>query len=165
MNHVNASLGHNPSYTWHSIMVAQSLIRKGLRWRVGDGAHIHVWKDKWLPSPTTYKVASPRIFLHVDTRVKELIDAPATKWKAPIIDTLFLPYEAELIKSIMMIPYFVCPQFACWTPKPQKYHFFFLHGAMRTSKTMWRTRSSTEATKVPFSTEMSKMPLVNPRFD
>ena len=124
MNHVNASLGHNPSYTWHSIMAAQSLIRKGLRWRVGDGAHIHVWKDKWLPSPTTYKVASPRIFLHVDTRVKELIDAPATKWKAPIIDTLFLPYEAELIKSIMMIPYFVCPRFACWTPKPQKYHFF-----------------------------------------
>ena len=138
MNHVNASLGHNPSYTWHSIMAAQSLIRKWLRWRVGDGAHIHVWEDKWLPSPTTYKVASPRIFLHVDTRVKELIDAPATKWKAPIIDTLFLPYEAELIKSIMMIRILYVLDLCVGPRKTQKYQFFFLHGAMRTSKTMWR---------------------------
>ena len=31
-------------------------------------------EDKWLPSSTTYKVASPRQFIHNDIRVSELID-------------------------------------------------------------------------------------------
>ena len=31
----------------------------GSRWRVGNGRRIHIWEDKWLPTPTTYKVISP----------------------------------------------------------------------------------------------------------
>ena len=31
---VNALLGNNPSFTWRSVMAAQHLVRKGLRWRV-----------------------------------------------------------------------------------------------------------------------------------
>ena len=36
--------------------------------------HSYMGGDKWLPSSTTYKVASPRQFIHNDIRVSELID-------------------------------------------------------------------------------------------
>ena len=46
------------------------------------------------------KVVSPNIFLHLDTRVSELIDLSSASWKSSIIDVLFLSHEAETIKSI-----------------------------------------------------------------
>ncbi|KAL0011302.1 hypothetical protein SO802_006410 [Lithocarpus litseifolius] len=81
-------------------MAAQSLVKEGLRWRIGNGANIQVWEDRWLPIPSTYKVITPRGFLHDDTRVQELIDTTTVNWKQSIVDALFLPHEAEVIKGI-----------------------------------------------------------------
>lgn len=53
---LNANLGSNPSYTQRSIFNSLEVIRSGTRWRVGNGKLIHIWKDKWLSTPSTYKV-------------------------------------------------------------------------------------------------------------
>ena len=66
----------------------------------GNGENIRVWGDKWLPTTSTYKVASLRQFLNSDTRVSELINLDTASWKSEIIDALFLPFEADIIKSI-----------------------------------------------------------------
>jgi len=71
---IHASIGNNPSCTLRSIMAAQNLVKEGLRWRVGNGASIHVWEDRWLPVSSTYKVISPRNFLHSNTWVQERAD-------------------------------------------------------------------------------------------
>ena len=42
---IHASIGHNPSYTWRSLISAQNLIIEGMRWRVGNGENIKVWQD------------------------------------------------------------------------------------------------------------------------
>ena len=97
---IHASIGNNPSYTWRSLISAQSLVIEGLRQKVDNGANIKVWQDKWLPQGFTYSVTSPRLFLSVDTRVADLIDSNTAKWKNEVLDSLFLPYEADLIKSI-----------------------------------------------------------------
>ena len=97
---IHASIGNNPSYTWRSLISAQSLVNEGLRWRVGNGANIKVWQDKWLPWGLTYRVTSPRLFMSLDTRVVDLIDSHTAKWKNDVLDCLFLPFEANLIKSI-----------------------------------------------------------------
>ncbi|KAL0010764.1 hypothetical protein SO802_005872 [Lithocarpus litseifolius] len=97
---IHASIGNNPSYTWRSLIFAQSLVNEGLRWRVGNGANIKVWQDKWLPWGSTYRVTSPRLFLSLDTRVADLIDPHTTRWKNEVLDGLFLSYEADLTKSI-----------------------------------------------------------------
>lgn len=67
---------------------------------MGNGSDICIWEDKWLPSPSTFKVASPRQFLHQDPRVSELIDYSTASWKSSILDALFLPHKAKLIKVI-----------------------------------------------------------------
>ena len=48
---LNAKLGSNPSYAWRSIFKALEVTRRGTRWRVGNGKPIHIWEDKWLPTP------------------------------------------------------------------------------------------------------------------
>lgn len=97
---IHASLSTNPSYTWRSIMAAHHLMQKGIHWNVGNGESIRVWEDKWLPSPSTFKVTSPRQFLHAETRVSELISYEKVAWKTQIIEAIFLPHEAKLIKII-----------------------------------------------------------------
>ena len=56
---LNAKLGSSPSYSWRSIHNSLEIIRRGTRWRVGNGKRIHIWEDRWLPTPSTYKVISP----------------------------------------------------------------------------------------------------------
>ena len=48
---LNSKLGYNPSYAWRSSFKALEVIRKGTQWRVGNGKLIHIWEDKWLPTP------------------------------------------------------------------------------------------------------------------
>ena len=46
-----------------------------MRWQVGDGKSTRIWKDKWIPIPSTYQVISPRTLLPIDATVDILIDA------------------------------------------------------------------------------------------
>ena len=71
---LGAKLGGSPSYAWRSIYNSLEVIRKGVRWRVGNGKMIHIWEDKWLPNPTTYKVCSPLQDIGDFPMVSSLID-------------------------------------------------------------------------------------------
>lgn len=72
----------------------------GSRWRIGNGEKVRVWGDIWLPTPFTYRVSSPRMFLDLGTRVGELINLEEACWNSEVISLLFMPYEAEVIRSI-----------------------------------------------------------------
>ena len=41
--------------------------------------------------------------MHQDTRVSELIDYAEASWKLDVLDALFLPHEADVIKGILII--------------------------------------------------------------
>ena len=62
-------------------MAAQHLVKQGIRWNEGNGEFIRVWGDKWLPSSSTFKVVSPRLFVHADLQVSELISHEPVGWK------------------------------------------------------------------------------------
>ena len=83
-------------------MVAQEVVRKGLRCQVGNGRSIRIWKDKWLPNPSSYKVTFPLSTLHEDSRVVELIDSGNETWKQEVLNQVFLPHEAEKIEGIAL---------------------------------------------------------------
>ena len=71
---LNASLGNRPSYAWKSIHKSLEMIKQGTRWRLRNGKTIHIWDDKWLPTPTTYKVISPQKDFGDFLTVSALID-------------------------------------------------------------------------------------------
>ena len=39
---LQANLGANPSFAWRSIMVGQSIMKKGIWWQVGNGDSIRI---------------------------------------------------------------------------------------------------------------------------
>ena len=88
------------SFAWKSILKGRDVIRKGLRWRVGNGSEIGIYQDNWLPDPHLNRVLSSPEFLGMDARVSVLMDGVNRSWLYEVIDNLFLPHEAKMIKSI-----------------------------------------------------------------
>ena len=97
---LGTKLGSSPSYACWSIHSSLEVIRRGTRWRVGDGKLIHIWEDKWLPRPTTYRICSPPQIFDDFPMVSSLIDEDTRRWKADSVKALFLPFEAETILHI-----------------------------------------------------------------
>ena len=97
---LHANLGSNPSYTWWSIFNSLEVLRCGTRWSVGNGWLIHIWDDKWIPNPTTYKVISPPRPFEDYPMVSSLIDPMTRSWKPGVVRALFLPFEADTILKI-----------------------------------------------------------------
>ncbi|XP_042962692.1 uncharacterized protein LOC122296963 [Carya illinoinensis] len=97
---MEAKLGSQPSLIWRSICSARTILKEGLRWRVGDGKEIKIWGSKWLTSPTSYAVQSPVKVLQEDAKVEELIDTQKGEWDEAKIREIFVTEEAEIILSM-----------------------------------------------------------------
>ena len=97
---LNANLGSSPSYSWRSIHNSLGVVRKGTQWRVGNGKLIHIWEDKWLPTPSTYNVISPPNDMPQFSMVFSLIDPVTNWWRVDMVRVTFLPFEADLILRI-----------------------------------------------------------------
>ena len=97
---LHAELGTKPSYAWRSILSAQLVLKAGYRWQVGDGENIGIWKDRWLPRPSTFRVLSPLAFLPDDTKVSSLIDSNNGEWNESLISQKFSPEDTACILGI-----------------------------------------------------------------
>jgi hypothetical protein len=86
---LEAKLGTRPSFAWRSIISSCDLLREGLVWRVGNGEKIRIWKDKWVPSPSTFSVHSPPTFLDPNEKVSKLIDMQSKWWNVPLLESIF----------------------------------------------------------------------------
>ena len=62
------------------------MVRERLIWRVGNGENIRIWKDKWIWSPSTYKVQSPPSVLDPDATVSSLINRATNWWDAYLLN-------------------------------------------------------------------------------
>ncbi|KAL8511484.1 hypothetical protein ACS0TY_018037 [Phlomoides rotata] len=52
-------LGRNPSFTWCIIWAAQDLVRKGIRWKIGDGQSVSVWRQPWVGDDSSFWINTP----------------------------------------------------------------------------------------------------------
>ena len=95
---LKAKLGSNPSYTWRSNRNGLEVIRRGTCWRVRNGNLIHIWEDKWMPTPTIYKVISlPRLFYGFPM-VSNLIDKDTRRWKADLVRAFFSSFWSKHVR-------------------------------------------------------------------
>ena len=61
---LNAHMGCNPSYAWHSIHSSLIVICRGKRWWVGNGKTIHIWRTNGSQRPRhTKQSAHPAILM------------------------------------------------------------------------------------------------------
>ena len=88
------------SYAWKSILKARKVIQLGARWRIGDGSLVKIFKDSWLPNVHSGRVLSLVSVLSKDATVDQLLDNESRWWNTNLVDTIFIPLEAQQIKSI-----------------------------------------------------------------
>ena len=67
---------------------------------MGNGRKIKVWHDKWLPTPSTFKVISPLCELSDRAIVDQLIKRGTMRWKLDMLHRIFCPKDAEIIQKI-----------------------------------------------------------------
>lgn len=67
------------SYTWRSIIRGLKALAQGMIWRVGDGQHIRIWEDPWIPKGVTRRPRTPRGAVLLN-KVSEFIDPATGSW-------------------------------------------------------------------------------------
>ncbi|KAG6647541.1 hypothetical protein CIPAW_07G085700 [Carya illinoinensis] len=97
---MEARVGYCPSQIWRSLMSVMDLIKTGLVWRVGNGRSIKIWKDKWVPIPSTFQIQTPNKILDCNATVSELIEDGSKTWKQELVQAIFSQEEAKSICSI-----------------------------------------------------------------
>ena len=97
---LDASIPTNASHVWRSICGATVVLKAGLQWRIGMGSRVKIWKDAWLPSPTTHRVLSPICVLDQNAIVDSLIDVETMSWNQSLIQWVFWPRDSAMILAI-----------------------------------------------------------------
>ncbi|KAI5329449.1 hypothetical protein L3X38_028846 [Prunus dulcis] len=97
---MQASLGSSPSMIWKSILWGHVVIEDGLIWRVGNGASIRVFQDRWIPKPFTFKPLLAR-GLDWNTTVSDLLTAFGS-WDLPLLEQHFSLEDQDIISGIAL---------------------------------------------------------------
>lgn len=67
---------------------------------MGNGESTGVWLDSWLPSLEHPRILSPMVDGFEEAKVADLIDPDSRQWNLSLLQGLFNPHEADLIRSI-----------------------------------------------------------------
>jgi hypothetical protein len=73
-------------------------------WRGGDGCSIQVWRNRWLPTPTSFSVQSPNLILSEQAKISNLIDQHTKGWDVVLLNEVFFEDEAKVISNIPLSP-------------------------------------------------------------
>lgn len=96
---IEADLGSNPSFIWRSILASQSLIKAGVRWRIGSGDKIIILDDVWLPDSTNPFVISIHPGL-ADQKVNSLMKKGFQEWDLKVNRDMFVFRDQNQIYGI-----------------------------------------------------------------
>ena len=85
-------------------MAAKDIIEKSSRWNIGNGKRVHIWDDRWILNPDSFKVVStcglhPRLEM-----ISSLLDMERRDQDATKVRNIFLPHEAKVILGIPINP-------------------------------------------------------------
>uniref|UniRef100_A0A803QJD1 Reverse transcriptase domain-containing protein n=1 Tax=Cannabis sativa TaxID=3483 RepID=A0A803QJD1_CANSA len=98
---LSATLGHNPSFIWRSLLEAKDLVRSGARRSIGGGNSVSILFDPWLLDDQNPFVSSHHPALEGQL-VSSLLSVGSKQWDAEVIDDLFNDRDKNLIFSIQL---------------------------------------------------------------
>ena len=82
-------------------MAAQSILKQGCCWRVGDRSTIRVTHDKWILNQVTNRVSHPPIEEELEWWVSDLIDWSTHSWDREMVVSRF---QRADVATILQIP-------------------------------------------------------------
>ena len=94
---MEAELGYNPLFVWHSLLATRDLIREGSIWKIGKGQSVEVSCNKWLPHPPLFKPSTD-----ITMKVGDLIHHQSMQWNRPLIQATFMQATENDILHIQL---------------------------------------------------------------
>ncbi|XP_042983363.1 uncharacterized protein LOC122312776 [Carya illinoinensis] len=94
-----AKAGANSSYVWKGIWEALDCLRKGCRWRVGNGQTVRIFKDPWVPECPN---VSALVEVDENLKVNSLIDGSTGWWDVHMVRALFNPNLVQQISKLQV---------------------------------------------------------------
>jgi len=94
---LTATIGHNPSYVWRSILRACFIVRGGARWSIGSGVSIPILDAPWLSNGESIDGSITRGLYVRDFKVKSLISEHGKRWNVPLVRQVFSNDIADAI--------------------------------------------------------------------
>jgi hypothetical protein len=101
--YLTASLGHNPSYVWRSILQARFIVRGGARWCIGTGASIPLLHEPWLSGGDCIKENYNFPELLASPTVQSLINSTTKTWNRDVVQQVFSPAHSTAILNTPLI--------------------------------------------------------------
>jgi hypothetical protein len=80
-------------------MQGVQVLKEGVIWRVGNGQHIDIWRDPWMPRGATRRPITPRGRTLIQ-RVDELIDPVTESWDLQLLSQTFWEEDVKVIRTI-----------------------------------------------------------------
>lgn len=100
-DYLNASLGHNPSFIWRSVLEAKQLLRDGVRWRVGNGKRIKVLGQPWLVTGANPFISTISPVID-NINVASLLCTDKKAWDAEVIKDVFNNRDQQRILEVKL---------------------------------------------------------------
>ena len=85
-------------------MATKNIVEKGSKWVIGKGKRVHIWEDRRILTPDSFKVVSSRSPSSERAMVSSLIDIDRRSWDVAKVNNTFLPFEAQVILGIPISP-------------------------------------------------------------
>ena len=90
------------SYAWKSILKGRDVLLQGARWRIGSGENINIWQHNWLSKKHPPQLPICPIEAFANSTMDTLIDPNTRQWITELVDGLFVPGDAAMIKNISL---------------------------------------------------------------
>jgi hypothetical protein len=102
-SYLTASIGHNPSYVWRSIMRARFLVRGGARWSIGSGVNISILNEPWLSNGEVIRSDIPGAHFVHNFPVNSLMNIYDKSWNEQVVRQVFSDDIANKILHTSLI--------------------------------------------------------------
>ena len=79
-----------------SIMFGMKLVRQGVRWGIGNGSHIRIMSDCWIPGIAPFMLR-PLVTLTEGQTVDSLFSEDARSWDKLSVHTVFVKEVADKV--------------------------------------------------------------------
>lgn len=103
-NVLNATNPRRGSYVWESLLQGRDLLKKGMRFVIGDGSMVNVWSDPWLPLNPPRPPRAKEINCE-DYKVKDWILDSGQGYDETKIRNLVDEADVNTILSIKLCPH------------------------------------------------------------
>jgi len=88
-SYLAATIGHNPSFVWRSILRARFIVREGARWKIGSGDSIPILDAPWLSNGECIDGNFEGAQLFHNYSVKSLLLDHCKSWNVPLLRQVF----------------------------------------------------------------------------